>query len=124
MSFNFSDKTYAIEICGKQYFLVAGDVDSLVALRKLFDQIAEVDKMDKDSLEFIQAHEPIVRDFLDGIFGEGSYAEIFAGRRVNLSDMMELVEYVGGELQNLPLAQGFAEKAADILEVADDKADL
>jgi len=122
MAFNFSDKTYAIEICNKQYFLTQGDVGSLVALRKLYDEVDKLKSLDQTSIDFIQAHEPIVRDFLDGLFGEGSYAEIFSGRKVNLADMLELVGYVAAEIEKLSVVKDFAEKAADILEVADEPA--
>jgi len=122
MGFQFSDKTQVIEICGANYYLVKGDASSLIALRKVFDDIASIEDVDKTSVEFIEAHEPIVREFLDGLFGEGTYAEIFAGRRVNLVDMIELITYISEQISLLNATDDLEKRVSDFLEVADEPA--
>lgn len=124
MTFQFSNKSteVTLSILGKDYTLVQGDIEAVRSVKQLWDILNDTkeDAFD-DKLAFITTVAAAVEQFINGIFGDGSYVEIFAGRRQNIMDMIELCEYIAAELDRLGVADVATAKIADVLEVADDQ---
>lgn len=123
MTFQFSKRNeITLSICDKDYSMLVGDIEALRAIKGVYDALdkAKEDNFD-DKLNFVMTVSDVVADFIDGLFGAGSYAQIFTGRRVTIDDMVELCKYVTTELDRLGVADVATAQIADVLEVADDK---
>lgn len=123
MTFQFSKRNeITLSICDKDYTLVKGDMEALRAIAYIYTMLDKIkeDNFD-DKVVFLISVSDTVMSFVDGLFGQGSYAAIFAGRRVTIDDMVELCEYITTELDRLGVGSVATAQIADVLEVADDK---
>ena len=122
MTFQFSDKKRIISILDKEYSVEQGDIESLSALNNVSNKIAghHPDNFE-DKIDFIKSVADVIEKFLDDIFGQGTYVEIFSGRRQNIVDMMELIEYISAEFNRIGVVKNATTSVAEIVEVADDE---
>lgn len=119
--FQFTEKQKTIDICDKSYSFSAGDADTIVQFEsavKMLRDLGEVPSEDVGTFIFKAAQ--TVEALLDGLFGKGSYEEIFSGRKVNIADMVELVNYIGQEIKSLGIAESTQDLIEDMSVVADE----
>lgn len=122
MTFQFSDKKRIISILDKEYSVEQGDIESLSALNNVSNKIAGLHPDNfEDKIDFIKSVADVIEKFLDDIFGQGTYVEIFSGRRQNIVDMMELIEYISAEFNRIGVVKNATTSVAEIVEVADDE---
>lgn len=98
MGFEFADNTVVFVVNGKEYTCTKGDVKTAEALRQAQ---AEVRKLDEATLEQDPHAEKSVSDALRGLICavlNASEQEIYGDRPQNLLEDIQLLAYIGKEL--------------------------
>jgi len=94
--FDFTDRTRTLDIAGREYTFTPGDRDALAAGAALHERLRAIDLKETGAEAYARLCDELTAA-IDGVLGEGSTAEILAGRRVNIIDLVDLLAYVLSE---------------------------
>ena len=95
-SFNFGRK---VEICGEIYYLKR-DMEAIAkAMKKCSDKMIELSqKKDITQEEMMGEVTTHSKEAIDTALGEGSYDRIFAQEEPDLINLVDLVDFITGEI--------------------------
>lgn len=105
-SFNFNNKLQ-MQIEGKSYAVDVSSMKVLDAQRELVNELLSIkDAADQERfLENTEKVKSISSNYIKAILGEEAYAEIFKGRLIDYTDVVDLANYISNSIREFKVAK-------------------